>query len=116
MEYDIVIKFIYAIGISGSIVLIAVAVFKLLNSVTKNVDDLRKTVQNLGILSDGLVEDHDLIRDGIESLVEAARKIKNMIGLISDKVVKPFTAIFSFLKGAQGFVSKVSDRFKKEEE
>lgn len=111
METAEIVKLIYAVGITGSVALVSFAIYRLLNSVTKNVDDLRKTVKNLGNITEGLADDQILVRKTLENVVDVSENIKGSVRSVSEKVIQPFVKIFSFLKTIQSLVDRVTSRF-----
>lgn len=111
MELQEVGKFILYVAIAFSLLGVSVQLMRLINALTANIYDLRKTIQNVGILTDGLVEDQGLIKQGLEKFVSVAGQIENMVDMISSRVVKPFVEIFGFLKVLKSSVERISNRF-----
>lgn len=103
-------KLILFSGITVSCVGISVQIMRLLSALTDNVRDLRKTVRNIGVLTDGLVKDQKLISEGIEGFVFAGKKFKEAVNLIYDKIVGPITVISGFLSAIGGFLQMVSQK------
>jgi uncharacterized protein YoxC len=104
-------KLILAVAASISIVGISIQLMKLLGAVTRNVDDLRKTVKNVGMLTEGFVEDQKLVKAGLEKLVKASGKIEEFIEVISEKIIKPIEVISTFLTTVAGFVKGVQGKY-----
>lgn len=104
-------KLILVVGISASSVGISIQVMKLLSAITENVKDFRKTVKNLGILAEGLVENQKLITEGIESVLEVIEKIRGIISLLSEKVVQPVTVVFGFLSSISDVIERIKSRY-----
>jgi len=109
-------KLILFVGLTVSCVGISVQIMRLLSAVTDNIKDLRKTVKNIGTLTDGFVKDHELITEGIESLVAVVKKIKGIVNLISKKIIEPIAVIFGFLSSINNFFEGVSQKFGKKRE
>lgn len=111
MELQEVGKFALYIAISISIVGVSYQIMRLLSALTGNIKDLRQTVKNVGKITDELIEDQKLMKQGIQSFVNVGKKAEESVELISVKVIKPFTEVFGFLKTLKGTIGKVTDRF-----
>ncbi len=106
---------ILAVGISTSCVGISIQIMRLLSVITENVRDLRKTVKNVGVLTDDLVKNQRLIKEGIETILEIIQKIKNTVNLLSNKIIQPITIIFGFLTSVSESVERIKSKFGKKD-
>lgn len=110
MEINDLAKLILFVGLTVSCVGISYQIMRLLSALTDNVRDLRKTVKNMGVLTDGLVKDQKLISEGIKGFVDAGRKVKGAVNLMYDKIVEPITVIAGFLSTIGGFLQMISQK------
>jgi hypothetical protein len=106
-------KFVLLLGIAGSIVGISVQFMRLLSAVTENIKDLRKTVKNVGVITDELVVEQKLLRESIENISGITRKISELVTMTTTKIMKPLTAIASFFSTIAGVVSVFNKKFSK---
>ncbi len=83
MSVDEAVKLILAISFAFAIVGIAYSLIKLILKVSDVVEDTRKPVQNIGNLSDMLLEDYDRVRGVIDIVEDVGIALKN---LFSDPV------------------------------
>lgn len=111
MDINNLAKLILFVGITVSCVGISYQIMRLLSAITDNVKDLRKTVKNIGVLSDGLIENQKLISEGIEGALDIVKKVRDVVDLIARKIVEPITVIFGFLSTISGFFGSVTGRF-----
>ena len=103
-------KLILFLGITFSCVGISIQIMRLLSAITDNVKDLRKTVRNIGVITDEFIENQKLISEGIKSFVEIGKKVRGVVNLISAKIVEPITVIFGFLSTISNFLGSVTKR------
>lgn len=113
MDINDITKLILVLGVTFSIVGISYQVMRLIAAVTENLKDLRRTVQNIGVITDELIEDQRLIKGGIQSFVNVGKKAEEMVASIQTKVINPLTELFAFVGGLKSTVNKVTKRFNK---
>jgi uncharacterized protein YoxC len=107
MNMDDLAKLILFVSISISIVGISIQLMRMLSGLTDNIKDLRRTVKNVGKLTEGLVEDEKLLR-------RSMGKISKTVDIISNKIVRPLEVIFSFLTTVATFIEGVKSKFSRE--
>lgn len=78
MSVDEAVKLILAISFAFAVIGIAYSLIKLILKVTDVVEDARKPVQNVGSLSDMLLEDYDRVRGVIDIIEDVGLAIKNI--------------------------------------
>ncbi|MBN2016488.1 hypothetical protein JW766_06695 [Candidatus Dojkabacteria bacterium] len=111
MEFGDLPKLILAVAVSLSCVGISYQIMRLLGAITENMQDLRKTIKNLGILVEGLVEDQKLLSEGLRGVLEIIEKVRAMSNMVYEKVMKPITVIFGFLTTVGNFVEGVKGKY-----
>ncbi|MBU0976285.1 MAG: hypothetical protein ABIE03_07700 [Patescibacteria group bacterium] len=107
MEINDLYKLILAVTIGGSIVGISVYLAKLLSAVTDNINDLRKTVQNVGVITDGLVENQRSISSALDSAGRIVKKVEGVVDSVSNKIIKPLNTIFAMLASVAGLLKSL---------
>ncbi|MDD3647001.1 MAG: hypothetical protein PHS44_00675 [Candidatus Dojkabacteria bacterium] len=97
MEINELYKLILAVTIGGSIVTVSIYIAKLLAAVTDNIKDLRKTVQNVGVITDGLIENQKSLTAAVETISRIVKKAEGAVDSITNKIIKPLNTIFAML-------------------
>jgi len=110
MDINEIAKFVFIIGLTGSIVGISIQLMRLLSATTESIKDLRKTIKNIGVLSDELLEDHRIIQKGLKSFSFAGKTIKNLSKEVSEQIGEPIRVIGVFLSGVAGMIQIISQK------
>ena len=108
-------QFVLLLAAAFSLAGISFQLMRLISSLRDNVNDLRKTVQNIGLLSDGLVEDHKSLREAISSFKKAGEGLKETVSNFNTKISKPLGAISALLGTVGAFAQGINKRFGKKE-
>lgn len=113
MDVDIVIKIIVAVGLTGSVVGISIQLMRLLSAVTENVKDFRRVTNNLGKITDQLIEEQKMLDEAISAFSKAGKAASGAVEMVSDEVVKPLVDLLSFVKDIKGYASVLKSKFSK---
>jgi len=113
MDISDITKLILVLGLTFAIVGIAYQLMRLISAVTDNLRDLRMTVKNIGVITDELIEDQKLLKEGVKSFVNVGKKFEEMAQMVEQKIVAPITELFSFVAGLKVMLEKVTRKFPK---
>lgn len=97
MSVDEIAKLVYAFGITGSVVGVSIFLMRLLDRLTKRLDEMEKTTENVGEISQKIADNMDLLEESLELFTGITRKLK--YGLID-----PLTEIFAVVKLVKGII------------
>lgn len=113
MDVDILIKLIVAIGLTGCAVGISIQLMKLLSAVTSNVKDFKKVVKNVGEITDNLIEEQDLLEEGVTTFVDIGKKAQRTVDKVSDEIIDPLVQSLSFIKRIVGYTKVIKEKITK---
>lgn len=75
-------KIILSIAGTIGIVSISIGIFKVLLSAGSNLDDLRRTTQNMGKITDNLVLEQKIVDNVLLNIESISGDIKDMLGFV----------------------------------
>ena len=109
-------KFILYVGLTVSVVGVSTYLMRFISVVSKSVGDLRKTIKNIGIITDGFVEDQKLIKEGLKKFVSIGDKLKKLVDEFNESVIGPIRSIAGMLAGVMAFSKGFMGKFKKDKD
>ena len=113
MEINDLWKLILALAVSGSLIGVSIYIMKLLSATTDNVKDLRKTVQNMGKITDGLVENQKTLTESINGVGRMVKKGEYVVDTVTEKVIKPIEGISGVLGSVLAVLKTVEGKYVK---
>lgn len=106
-------KLILYVSISISIVGVSYQIMRLISALVGNVNDLRITVKNIGVITSELVEDQKLIKSGIQRVLKIIDKVNRLVEHFSSKIIGPINEISKGLKAVAAFVSMIRNKVRR---
>ncbi|MBN1915759.1 hypothetical protein JW796_02055 [Candidatus Dojkabacteria bacterium] len=103
MNVDEVVKLVYAFGITGSVVGVSIFLMRLLDRLTRRMDEMERITENVGEISEKVSANMDLLEESLEIFTGITRKLK--YGLID-----PLSEIFSLVRIIKGIIAGLGGR------
>ena len=97
MSVDEITKLIYAFGLTGSVIGVSVFLMRLLDRASRRLDDMKKTTDNLGEISERVADNMDLLEESLELITGITRKLKQGF-------VDPLSEVFALFRLAKGII------------
>lgn len=91
MTVDEFSKLILSLAAAGGMIAVSIGLFKVLMSAGSNLDDLRRTTQNMGKITDNLIEEQkhlDVVLNNVESISSDIKDMLGFVGKINSYVKK----------------------------
>lgn len=111
MDLNNLYKLIFALTIGGSCVGVSIYVMKLLNAITENVQDLRKTVKNLGVITEGFVETQNTFTEAVDGIKRIVKKVEKLVDNVYSQVLEPLSAISTVLASVLAVLKSFTSKF-----
>jgi len=109
MSVDEITKLVYAFGLTGSVIGVSIFLMRLLDRVTRRMEEVKKTTENLGEISERVADNMDLLEESLELITGITRKLKQ--GFV-DPLSEVF-ALFRLVKGVIPGLGEEGERSKK---
>ena len=97
MSVDEITKLIYAFGLTGSVIGVSIFLMRLLDRASRRLDDMKKTTDNLGEISERVADNMDLLEESLELITGITRKLKQGF-------VDPLSEVFALFRLAKGII------------